>query len=730
LFGAKKEGRGIETLLETTNEENDENDETNENPNHTMVVVRHDGQWKQDKPVVLPSPSMTAASSSSSSSTSSSSSSSTTTATTPVSTVFSSFQECTDGDGVVGLYRGIIEQGLPQGVGTMSYEYHPQGHPQGIRQYEGFWQEGIRHGFGRLSMMTTTTTTTGGSGGDTYQGNFVSGKFHGQGEYKTEGGTDSSIVYKGTFRLGLPNGAMKTFYPHNEWYEGPYYQGQRDSSNSSSSSSDSDHNSTTTTTAATTTNSSSSSSSNNNNNSSSGTTGKFVFRDGSSYIGHWKNGLYHGEGSNNQLITAITLYKGGFKEGKYHGTGCLTNAETDEILYDGEWERGKPTNPDAKQLHPRYLEILQPPSDTIFVSPASAPPSSSSSPSPLPQSSNHSFTRVLSKASPAVVGAKHTTPTVTTKQIAPASHESTKVQRAPPPPPTSTPPNNYKNQVEEPCKAVVDMAVLDGQDNPGRYTGLLHVASQRPHGVGRMVYNDGNRIHEGFWSYGHRQGHGRCLFVQIGDYHEGNYQQNLRHGPGKYLWKDGRQFVGNYSNDERQGVGTFSYPNGDVYEGNFDKGQRHGTGNFVFKKRTCRYTGEWDRGVYGGQGKLQWKTTPKADVVHIYQGKFDKGLFHGQGTEFTINVSDGNQTIVKQGMFDNGKFLGALPSNGDESVAKETKGDNPEEQSVEEEEAEEAVDPDSDLVEAVSDLRIGEDETQNGIDAEECATGKEANNQQ
>lgn len=67
----------------------------------------------------------------------------------------------------------------------------------------------------------------------------------------------------------------------------------------------------------------------------------------------------------------------------------------------------------------------------------------------------------------------------------------------------------------ENCKAVVDQPLKDAQGNPGRYTGIvsIHLLETRgrngesasspptlvlkPHGVGRMVYADGLRIHEG-----------------------------------------------------------------------------------------------------------------------------------------------------------------------------------------------------------------------------------------
>jgi hypothetical protein len=140
------------------------------------------------------------------------------------------------------------------------------------------------------------------------------------------------------------------------------------------------------------------------------------------------------------------------------------------------------------------------------------------------------------------------------------------------------------------------------------------------------------------------------MFAKIGDYHEGEYKDNLRHGPGKYFWKDGRQYIGMYVEDERSGEGKFIYPNGDVYEGGFERGSRSGYGVFTFSQKTCQYRGEWKGSTYNGSGRLQWKTP---NGLHVYEGEFKDGLFHGQGIE-TIN-----DALKRKGVFENGAYKGS-----------------------------------------------------------------------
>ena len=178
-----------------------------------------------------------------------------------------------------------------------------------------------------------------------------------------------------------------------------------------------------------------------------------------------------------------------------------------------------------------------------------------------------------------------------------------------------------------------------------------------------MVYDDRQRIHEGFWEFGNREGHGRCVFLKIGDVHEGEYVQNLRHGPGKYLWKDGRAFMGNYQHDERQGTGVFSYPNGDSYQGNFSEGQRSGYGTFTFRNGAWQYKGEWKEGVYEGKkGRLEWKVNhhhhndggdddEQIIMTHVYIGDFAGGVFHGQGKESVEG------RVEREGIWNQGKFI-------------------------------------------------------------------------
>eukprot|EP00526_Cylindrotheca_closterium_P000096 CAMPEP_0113624438 /NCGR_PEP_ID=MMETSP0017_2-20120614/12593_1 /TAXON_ID=2856 /ORGANISM="Cylindrotheca closterium" /LENGTH=862 /DNA_ID=CAMNT_0000534459 /DNA_START=96 /DNA_END=2681 /DNA_ORIENTATION=+ /assembly_acc=CAM_ASM_000147 len=474
--------------------------------------------------------------------------------------VLSKPEPCIDGEGREGFYKGIMQDNLPEGVGTMKYQHHPEL----MMEYEGFWIKGMKHGFGRVLYMN----------GDSYQGDFAQNQKQGQGEWKLSDGRQ----FKGTFLKDLPHTQpdkpeekIRVVYPQNDMFHGQYSNGNRSGR------------------------------------------GRFTWVDGGYYDGFWADGLYQGKG---ELGTAHTKYTGEFQKGKYEGQGRLMNLLTDQVIYEGVWKGGVPADDSVKiENDKKLLHIPQPPLDSDVSQSRQQGRTAAPVNSNFGGSSNNKgpSTELLSKSA---------------------------------------------------CKAVVDLSVVDGQDNPGRYTGILHVASKKPHGVGRMVYDDGNRVHEGFWEFGHRQGHGRCLFVHIGDFHEGNYEQNLRQGQGTYYWKDGRQFVGQYHGDERHGPGVFTYPNGDLYDGNFEHGQRSGFGTFTFHNKTCHYKGEWKVGMYSGEGQLAWqsvketrKVTPTSEQItretckHRYEGNFESGVFDGKGKEFE------NDKLVRQGVWAKGKFV-------------------------------------------------------------------------
>lgn len=227
----------------------------------------------------------------------------------PISTVFQAPQEIIDGEGILGNYKGIVEDNLPSGVGTIVYEKNQ--HPTGITQYEGFFDQGIRQGYGRAEF----------GNGDTYHGNWNSGLFEGNGEFAFADGR----MYKGAWSNGLPNDKKAKFsWPNNDLFEGSFDNGHRKS-------------------------------------------GRLVFANGSYYEGEFfsPEGSYGGHG---KLVTFMVTYDGDFRDGTFHGQGCLKK-NNGLVIFDGTWKDGKALREDVMIAIPNdLLDIPLPPLDDDFGS--------------------------------------------------------------------------------------------------------------------------------------------------------------------------------------------------------------------------------------------------------------------------------------------------------------------------------------------------------------------------
>jgi len=323
--------------------------------------------------------------------------------------------------------------------------------------------------------------------------------------------------------------------------------------------------------------------------------GCFVFDDGSKYDGEWKDGVYNGQGI---LINADgKTYRGEFLNGLAHGHGKEIDTN-DKVMYEGQWIEGQTAQAAeraaAVSAAKRRSDLLQEQHQQQSTAPTTSAP-------------------VLTTLSQLSLSSEKTT-----------SSASSFIALQP-----SAPSALDSND----CEAVVNKLVRDSAGHLGQYTGIVLKSTEKPHGVGRIVYSDGRRIHEGFWVNGTKHGHGRCLFVGEGDFHEGEYVKHVRQGPGRYRWKDGRVFDGAYKDDLRHGKGSFTYPNGDKYVGMFERGDRNGYGRFDFKNG--HYEGEWKNGRYDGPGKLLLEG-------RIYDGRFENGVFV-EGRNYYANQPPGEQ---------------------------------------------------------------------------------------
>ena len=318
-----------------------------------------------------------------------------------LSTVFQTPTEIVDGEHIQGLYKGIVEESLPSGVGTITYDHNH--HPTGIVRYEGFFDRGIRQGYGRADF----------GNGDHYSGNFNNGVFEGNGEYTFADGR----IYKGLWIEGLPHDAEAKFvWPNSDLFEGVYENGHRKA-------------------------------------------GRIVFADGAYYQGEFysPDGNYGGEG---RLVTLLVSYEGGFRDGAFHGKGCLKK-NNGFVIFDGEWVDGKALRDDVLISIPQDLLITpNPPVDDDFGEFEDSPASNQASDfiSTIQRKISHPpGASSEGNSHPSLSSTIMGTSTKFIESIT-SNFSSIHVSET----------NDNPKRTEEQCKAVVDMAVSDAQDNPGR----------------------------------------------------------------------------------------------------------------------------------------------------------------------------------------------------------------------------------------------------------------------
>ena len=159
-------------------------------------------------------------------------------------------------------------------------------------------------------------------------------------------------------------------------------------------------------------------------------------------------------------------------------------------------------------------------------------------------------------------------------------------------------------------------------------------------GYGIYIFKSKNVVTEGIWKKGLII-YGRIFFPN-NDIYEGDLNQSLPHGKGKFL----------LSND-------------DEYKGDFILGEMTGKGTYIFNDKTY-YCGDFTKGVFNGEGSMKWtngieyhgifsessfniKGKIFNDLINEkYVGNFEKNEFNGKGI---YKYQNGD---IYEGYFENG----------------------------------------------------------------------------
>ena len=187
-------------------------------------------------------------------------------------------------------------------------------------------------------------------------------------------------------------------------------------------------------------------------------------------------------------------------------------------------------------------------------------------------------------------------------------------------------------------------------------------SNNKRNGQGTMYYTSGDR-YTGAWTSDMRQGYGTMYYVdgevKAGVWEDDRYigsaqnssgciSGNCETGYGVYVWDNGERYEGNWANGKRNGQGTNVYKNGSMFTGIWKDDQQHGYGTFTYIKESDfdKYMGDYISHKATGYGTLLWKSGQK------YVGQFKEGYFHGEGTMYYKNGT------VEAGLWEYDKFKG------------------------------------------------------------------------
>ena len=131
----------------------------------------------------------------------------------------------------------------------------------------------------------------------------------------------------------------------------------------------------------------------------------------------------------------------------------------------------------------------------------------------------------------------------------------------------------------------------------------------------------------------------------LGVSYDGDWEDDLFHGQGTFLWISGSKYQGPFVAGKVHGKGTFTESNGTTYTGFFSNGKKHGRGTTKWPSGQSHHGMWWD-GDMSGKGTLNWPNGVQ------YKGKFKNGLINGGGAYLWPN---GTQYL---GLWKKGRIYG------------------------------------------------------------------------
>jgi hypothetical protein len=119
--------------------------------------------------------------------------------------------------------------------------------------------------------------------------------------------------------------------------------------------------------------------------------------------------------------------------------------------------------------------------------------------------------------------------------------------------------------------------------NDSYYVGQLDAKTRQRRGRGAYHWEDDGITYVGYWENSQKEGSGILFDKNFSPTYEGGFLKGLKHGKGRYCFKNGDVYEGGFFEDKKHGKGTYTWKSGGSWSGPYANGQMHGKGMFTNK---------------------------------------------------------------------------------------------------------------------------------------------------
>jgi len=172
-----------------------------------------------------------------------------------------------------------------------------------------------------------------------------------------------------------------------------------------------------------------------------------------------------------------------------------------------------------------------------------------------------------------------------------------------------------------------------------------------PHGFGIMYKIKLQKVYEGFFENGTKNGKGTFIFDE-NQFYDGEFKNNNFNGEGTLI-SPAEIYTGNWLANEKNGFGKLTYRSGERYEGNFKNELRSGKG-ILYKTTGEVYDGMWLNDLRKGNGYLVYPNGCK--LIGVWDDEFNNfdGKFYGNAnnlSEYSICKIVNEKLVEKNDKF-------------------------------------------------------------------------------